>query len=258
MSGLMQGKNGVILGVANNKSIAWQIAKKLLQEGANIGYTYQDELSSKKALSLFEKNNAAFSAKLDVCCDEDFLALNQKIEEVFGGKLDFVVHSVAGGPDLEDLQGDFFAVSRQNFLKTMEISAFSFVATLRNLAPYLKKAGSASAICLSYLGSERVVPNYNVMGVAKATLECSARYMASDLGKDGVRVNVVSPGPILTRAASGVGGFRQMLKEFAEKTPLQKPVDTEDVASAALFLLSDLSKGTTGQTLYVDNGFCIR
>ncbi len=258
MPKIMQGKNGVILGVANNKSIAWQIAKKLLEEGANIGYTYQDEESSKKALSLFAKNDAVFTCKLDVCADDDFTALNKKIEENFAGKLDFVVHSIAGGPSLEDLQGDFYNVSRHNFLKSMEISAYSFAAILRNLAPYMKAAESASAICLSYLGSERVVPNYNVMGVAKAALECSARYMASDLGRDNIRVNIVSPGPILTRAASGVGGFRQMLKEFAEKTPLQKPVNTEDVASAAMFLLSELSAGITGQTLFVDNGFNIR
>ena len=243
---------------ANNKSIAWQIAKKLQEQGANIGYTYQDEISSKKALALFEKNNAAFACKLDVCCDADFANLNKNIEDNFAGKLDFVVHSVAGGPSLEDLQGNFYDIARANFLKSIEISAFSFVALLKSVSPYLQAAGSSSAICLSYLGSQRVVPNYNVMGVAKATLECSARYMASDLGKDGVRVNIVSPGPILTRAASAVGGFRQMLKEFAEKTPLKKQVKTEDVAGAALFLLSDLSGGTTGQTIYVDNGFCLR
>ncbi len=258
MSKIMQGKKGVILGVANNKSIAWQIAKKLQDEGASIGYTYQDEVSGKKALSLFEKNNAAFSCKLNVCCDQDFAKLNQKVEEVFASKLDFVVHSVAGGPSLQDLQGDFYDVSRANFLKSIEISAYSFVAIMQHLAPYLKNADCASAICLSYLGSQRAVPNYNVMGVAKATLECSARYMASDFGRDGIRVNILSPGPILTRAASGVGGFRQMLKEFAQNTPLQKPVDTQDVASAALYLLSDMAKGTTGQTLYVDNGFNIR
>ncbi len=258
MPNIMQNKKGIVLGVANNKSIAWQIAKKLKEEGATIGYTYQDEVSSKKALSLFEQNEVAFACKLDVCDEKDFAKLNENIEEHFEGKLDFVVHSIAGGPALEDLQGDFYDVSRENFLKTMEISAFSFVAIMKSVAPYMKAAGNSSAICMSYLGAQRAIPNYNVMGVAKATLEACARYMASDLGKDGIRVNVVSPGPVLTRAASAIGGFRQMLKECAELTPLRKLTDTEDVASAALYLLSDLSAGTTGQTLYVDGGYNIK
>ena len=258
MPNIMKNKKGIVLGVANGKSIAWQIAKKLKDEGAEIGYTYQDEASCRKALKLFEENNASFVCKLDVCDEGDFPKLNENIEKHFDGKLDFVVHSIAGGPSLENLQGDFYDISRENFLKTMEISAFSFVAIMKSIAPYMKATGNSSAICLSYLGAQRAVPNYNVMGVAKATLEACTRYMASDLGKDGIRVNVVSPGPVLTRAASAIGGFRQMLKEYAEQTPLGKLTDTEDVASAALYLLSDLSAGTTGQTLFVDGGYNIR
>jgi len=257
MNNIMKGKKGIILGVANNKSIAWKIARVLKEQGATLGYTYQDEVLSKKAIKLFKENDAEFFVKLDVTKDEEFENLKQKVERKFDGEVDFVVHSLAGGPDLKDLSGNFFDIKRENFLKTMEISVFSFVRVLKVLHPFMKNRGS-SAITLSHLGATRTVPNYNVMGVAKAALESSARYMANNLGMDGIRVNVLSPGPILTRAASGVSGFRQLMKEYVEANPLKKAINTTDVANSALFLLSDLSKGTTGQILFVDGGFNIK
>ena len=257
MSELMAGKKGLIMGVANKKSMAWNIAQKLDEAGAKLAFTYQDEETGERVIPLFEEIGADFYETLDVTDDEDFERVFAKLEKEFAGELDFIVHSIAGGPKREDLKGKYMDTSRESFTKSLEISVYSYVKAVQMAYPLLKESDSAAAITLSYYGAEKVVPNYNVMGVAKAALESSVQYLADDLGSDNIRINALSPGPVLTRAASGIGEFRQLLKEFKAKAPLERLVDKDEVANSALYLLSDLASGVTGEIVHVDCGFNI-
>ena len=255
MSNLMSGKKGLIMGVANKRSMAWEIAKRLNEAGAELAFTYQNEETGKRVVPLFEELGSDFYEILDVTDDQNFEEVFTKLEDAFDGELDFIVHSVAGGPKKEDLRGKYMNTSRASFTKSLEISVYSYVKAVQLAYPMLKESDSAAAITLSYYGAEKVVPNYNVMGVAKAALESSVQYLADDLGSDNIRVNALSPGPILTRAASGIGDFRQLLKDFKAKAPLERLVNKKEVSDSALYLLSDLSSGVTGEILHVDCGF---
>ena len=257
MGKTMEGKKGLIMGVANEKSSAWEIAKRLDEEGAKLGFTYQNEEVGKKALPLFEEIGAEFYTELDVTDDDNFEQAFKQVEEAFDGELDFIVHAIAGGPSREDLKGMYKDTSRESFLRTMEISAYSFVKAVQMGYPMMK-GRDATAITLSYYGAEKVVPNYNVMGVAKSALESSVRYLADDLGSEGIRVNALSPGPMLTRAASGISDFRKLLRKCGERASMERLVEKEEVASSALYLLSDLSSGVTGEVIHVDCGFSIQ
>jgi enoyl-[acyl-carrier protein] reductase I len=256
-TGLMAGKKGLIMGVANQKSIAWNIAERLKEEGAELAFTYQNEQIGKKVVPLFESIGAKFYQTLDVTSDEDFSKVFGQLSDAFGGEIDFIVHAIAGGPAKEDLSGMYLETSRDSFSKALEISVYSFVKAVQLAYPMMKEKGG-SAVTMSYYGAEKVVPNYNVMGVAKSALESSVRYLAADLGETNIRVNALSPGPVLTRAASGIGDFRNMLKEFAEKTPIKRLVEKEEIASNTLYLLSELSSGVTGEIIHVDGGYNVK
>ncbi|MBM7557773.1 enoyl-ACP reductase FabI [Halanaerobacter jeridensis] len=257
MTELMAGKKGLVMGVANKKSMAWKIAQTLDEAGAELAFTYKDEQVGQKVVPLFEEIGADFYETLDVTDDDDFEEVFTKLEEEFDGQLDFIVHSIAGGPEKEDLRGKYMNTSRESFSRALEISVYSYVKAVQMAYPMLKESDGAAAITLSYYGAEKVVPNYNVMGVAKAALESSVYYLADDLGSDNIRVNALSPGPVLTRAASGIGDFRNLLREFKDKAPLERLVDQDEVANSALYLLSDLSSGVTGEIIHVDCGFNI-
>ena len=257
MTDLMAGKKGLVMGVANKKSMAWKIAQTLDEAGAELAFTYKDEQTGQKVVPLFEEIGADFYETLDVTDDDDFEEVFTKLEEEFDGELDFIVHSIAGGPQKEDLRGKYMNTSRESFSRALEISVYSYVKAVQMAYPMLKESDGAAAITLSYYGAEKVVPNYNVMGVAKAALESSVYYLADDLGSDNIRVNALSPGPVLTRAASGIGDFRNLLREFKAKAPLERLVDQDEVANSALYLLSDLSSGVTGEIIHVDCGFNI-
>ncbi|OCL26686.1 enoyl-ACP reductase [Orenia metallireducens] len=256
-TGLMAGKKGLIMGVANQKSIAWNIAERLKEEGAELAFTYQNEQIGEKVVPLFESIGAKFYQTLDVTSDEDFSKVFGQLSDAFGGEIDFIVHAIAGGPAKGDLSGMYLETSRDSFSKALEISVYSFVKAVQLAYPLMREKGG-SAVTMSYYGAEKVVPNYNVMGVAKSALESSVRYLAADLGETNIRVNALSPGPVLTRAASGIGDFRNMLKEFAEKTPIKRLVEKEEIASNTLYLLSDLSSGVTGEIIHVDGGYNVK
>lgn len=257
MSELMKGKKGIIMGVANKKSIAWKIAERLKAEGAELAFTYQNEKIGEKVIPIFEEIKGASYHKLDITDDQEFEAVFSKIGEEFDGKFDFIVHAIAGGPTKEDLKGKYMDTGRSSFLRSMEISVYSYVKALQLAYPFMKEKGGA-AVTLTYYGGEKVIPNYNVMGVAKAALESSVKYLAADLGQDEIRVNALSPGPILTRAASGISDFRGLMKNFKEKSPLGRLVEQEEVAASALYLLSDLSSMVTGEVVHVDGGFNVQ
>lgn len=248
--GLMTGKKGLIFGVSNTHGIAYGIAKQLFDEGAEIAFTYANEIMEKRVRPIAEEMNAKIILECDVTKEEDIKAVVAECEKVYG-KLDFVVHAVAFA-SREDLQGRFIDTSHAGWDLAMGISAYSLVSICRNVENIMNEGGSIFA--LTYLGSEYVVANYNVMGVAKAALESSMRYLAADLGKKGVRVNCISAGAVKTLAASGIAGFGKMLKAATAKAPLGRNVTLEDVGKAGLYLASDLSTGTTGQILYVDCG----
>ena len=248
--GLMTGKKGLIFGVSNTHGIAYGIAKQLFEEGAEIAFTYANEIMEKRVRPIAEEMNAKIILECDVTKEEDIKAVVAECEKVYG-KLDFVVHAVAFAAR-EDLQGRFIDTSHAGWDLAMGISAYSLVSICRNVEPIMNEGGSIFA--LTYLGSQYVVANYNVMGVAKAALESSMRYLAADLGKKGVRVNCISAGAVKTLAASGIAGFGKMLKAATAKAPLGRNVSLEDVGRAGLYLASDLSSGTTGQILYVDCG----
>ena len=254
MSKLMEGKKGIIMGVANEKSLAWKIAERLNKEGAETAFTYQNEEIGEKVIPLFEEIGAKNYHKLNITDDQEFEAVFSQIGEEFEGEFDFIVHAIAGGPRKEDLSGKFVNTARDSFLRSMEISVYSYVKALQLAYPFMKKSGG-SAITLTYYGGEKVIPNYNIMGVAKAALESSVKYLAADLGQDEIRVNALSPGPILTRAASGISDFRGLMKSFKERSPLGRLVKQEEVASSALYLLSDLSTMVTGEIIHVDGGY---
>lgn len=255
MSGLLTGKNIVVMGVANQRSIAWGITKALHREGANLIFTNRQERSYKKLQKLLEDNqiDAKLLVSCDVASDESIQSAFQEIKEEVG-VIHGVVHSVAFA-NRDELQGDYSATSREGFLLAQEISAFSLV-TVTNEARKLMTEGG-SIVTQSYLGAERVVKNYNVMGVAKASLEASVRYLAEDVGKDAIRVNAISAGPIRTLSAKGVSGLNDIHSVIEEKAPLRRNVDQDQVGDATMFLLSDLARGITGDVIHVDSGYHI-
>jgi len=248
--GLMSGKKGIIFGVSNTHGIAYGIAKQLYEAGADIAFTYAGEVMEKRVRPIAEGMNAKLIMSCDVTKEDEVKAVFKECEKIYG-KLDFMVHAVAFATR-EDLMGRFIDTSREGWDLAMGVSAYSLVSLCRNAEPILNEG--ASVIALTYLGSEYVVANYNVMGVAKAALESSMRYLAMDLGSKGVRVNCISSGAVKTLAASGISGFGKMLKAATAKSPLGRNVALEDVGKAGLYLASDLSTGTTGHILYVDCG----
>ncbi|MHB1218771.1 MAG: enoyl-ACP reductase FabI [Alphaproteobacteria bacterium] len=251
--GLMAGKRGLIMGVANERSIAWGIAKAAATHGAELAFTYQGEALEKRVRPLAQ----SIGSEILEPCDVTDAASVQALFETLGkkwGKLDFAVHAIAFS-DKEQLKGRYVDTTRDNFVRTMDISCYSFTEMCRFAAPLMKDGGSL--LTLTYYGAERVMPHYNVMGVAKAALEASVRYLAADLGKQGVRVNAISAGPIKTLAASGIGDFRHILKWNELNSPLRRNVTTEQVGGSALYLLSDLGSAVTGEVHHVDNGYNI-
>ncbi len=251
MTGLMAGKRGLIMGLANEKSLAWGIAKALGEHGAELAFSYQGDALKKRVAPLAEQLGSDFLIDCDV---SDMDALDRAFDELRGrwGGLDFLVHAI-GFSDKNELRGKFVDTSLDNFLMTMNISAYSFVAVTRKARELMPEGGSV--LTLSYYGAEKVIPHYNVMGVAKAALETSVRYLAMDLGPEKIRVNAISAGPIKTLAASGIGDFRYILKWNEYNSPLRRNVTIEDVGGAALYLLSDLASGVTGEIHHVDAGY---
>lgn len=248
---LMAGKKGLIMGVANDKSLAWGIAKYLSAQGAEVGFTYQGEALEKRVRPLAESVDSKIILPCDVTDMASMDSLFGSIEKSWGG-LDFLVHAIAFS-DKNELKGKYIDTSLENFQMTMNISCYSFTALARRASALMKNGGSM--LTLSYYGAERVVPHYNVMGVAKAALEASVRYLAMDLGNSNIRVNAISAGPVKTLAASGIGDFRYILKWNEYNSPLGRNTTIEDVGGAALYLLSGLGKGTTGEVLHVDSGY---
>lgn len=248
--GLLAGKKGLVVGVANERSIAWGIARRVVAEGAELAFTYQGEALERRVRPLAETVASPLVEPLDVTRPEEIEALFQKVKEQWG-RLDFLVHSIAFA-NREDLQGRTVETSREGFLLAMEISVYSLLALVRHAEPLM--APGSAVITMTYYGSVKVAPNYNVMGIAKAGLEAAVRYLAFDLGEGGIRINGISAGPIKTLAASGVSGLRQKLSYAAERAPLKRNIDTDDVGNAALYLLSDLSRAVTGEIHYVDAG----
>lgn len=249
--GLMDGKKGLILGLANDRSIAWGIAQAFHREGATLGLTYVGESMERRVRPLGESLNAALIEPCDVASDEQIDTLMHRTREQFG-QIDFLVHAIAFA-NKEELNGPYLSTTRAGFLLAMEISAYSLTGLVKAAEPLL--APNASIITLTYHGAQQVIANYNVMGVAKAALEASVRYLAADLGPRGVRINAISAGPIRTLAASGITGFRALQREFAAHAPLRRSVTIEDVGNTAVWLCSDLSSIVTGEVLYVDAGF---
>lgn len=250
-TGLMAGKRGLVMGVANDHSIAWGIAKVLHAHGAEMAFTYQGEAFGRRVTPLAETLGAKLVLPADVTDPASLDTLFAQLDEAWGG-LDFLVHAIAYS-DKSELKGRYMHTTRENFLRTMDISCYSLTEVARRAQPMMKNGGSI--ITLTYLGSERVMPNYNVMGVAKAALEASMRYLAFDLGPDGIRVNALSPGPMRTLAGSAIGGARKVFRETADNAPLRRNATLDDVGGAALFALSDLGAGMTGETIYVDSGY---
>jgi len=248
---LLEGKRGLVLGIANKRSIAWGIAQAVDREGARLAVTYQGERLLENVQELAQQLRDPLILPCDVARDEDVKALAEAVRKDFGS-LDFVVHAVAFALR-EELDGEFLNTSREGYRIAQDISSYSLTVVARETAPLMPAGGSI--VTLSYLGGERVVPHYNVMGVAKAALEMSVRYLASDLGPKGIRVNAISAGPIKTLAASGVHGLSKMLEYHRTHAPLRRNTDQEEVGDAALFLLSPLSRGITGEVIHVDGGF---
>lgn len=249
--GLLDGKTALIFGLANERSIAWGITQAMHREGAKIGISYAGEALKRRVEPLAEQIDCKWVEECDVTKDEHIAAIAEKAKRDFD-QVDVLVHSIAfAGRD--ELTGPYYNTSREGFKNAMDISVFSFVALAKAFRSILKPG--ASLITMTYYGSVKVAPHYNVMGVAKAALEASTRYLAYDLGPEKIRVNAISAGPIRTLAAAGVGGFRDMYKHFADVSPLRENVTIEDVGNAAVFLASDLSARVTGEVLYVDSGF---
>ena len=249
----LQGRRGLVFGVANKRSIAWAIAQAAAAEGAQVGVSYFGERMKRRAMPLAESIDAPLCIDCDVSDDDQLDALFAHVEATFG-QLDFVVHSLAFALR-DDLLGRFKDTSRVGHALAMDVSSYSLVSISRRAAALMPDGGSILA--MSYYGAEKVVPNYNVMGVAKAALEASVRYLAADLGPDRIRINAISAGPIKTLAAAGIPGFRDMLKHHAQTAPLRRNVTTADVAQSALFLLSDTGAAITGEVLHVDAGYNI-
>jgi enoyl-[acyl-carrier protein] reductase I len=251
--GLLEGKNALIFGVANDHSIAWGIARALHDEGAEVGFSSIESLLERRVRPLAESIGSTFVEPCDVQSDEQIRTVFARWGETHES-LDILVHALAFARR-EDLEGSFVDTSREGFALALDVSAYSLVALAREARPLLRRG--SSILTLSYYGAEKVVANYNVMGVAKAALEASVRYLAADLGPDGVRVNAISAGPVRTLAASGISGFKRMYGSFADIAPLRANITPEDVGGSAVYLASDLSSAVTGETLYVDGGFSI-
>jgi enoyl-[acyl-carrier protein] reductase I len=250
---LLASKVGLIVGVANKRSIAWAIAQAAAAEGAALVVTYQNERLGENVHELAATLQNVTVAPCDVSSDEQLTALFAKIQEQHGG-LDFVLHGAAYA-QREDLAAPFVQTSREGFRIALDVSAYSLIALARGAAPLMEARGGGSILTLTYLGSERVFPNYNVMGVAKAALEASVRYLASDLGPKGIRVNAISAGPIKTLAASGISGFSSILQTYRDRAPLRRTVETNEVADAAIFLLGPAGRAVTAEVLMVDGGY---
>jgi enoyl-[acyl-carrier protein] reductase I len=251
MTGLMGGKRGLIMGLANDRSLAWGIAKALAGQGAELAFSYQGEALQRRVAPLAGEVGSDFLIDCDV---SDMAALDRAFGEIESrwGRLDFLVHAI-GFSDKNELRGKFVDTSLDNFLMTMNISVYSFVAVTRKARELMPDGGSV--LTLSYYGAEKVIPHYNVMGLAKSALETSVKYLAMDLGPERIRVNAISAGPIKTLAASGIGDFRYILKWNEYNSPLRRNVTIEDVGGAALYLLSDLASGVTGEIHHVDAGY---
>src|SRR3989338_8789303 len=252
--GLLNNKKGIIFGVANERSIAWAIAQALHKEGAELAFTYVGEALKERVMPLAQGIGSKLILPCDVAKDNEIDAVFNTVKEAWGG-LDILVHSVAFA-NKDELKGMYADTSREGFRLAMDVSAYSLVALAKRAYP-LMDGRSGSIVTLTYYGSEKVIPNYNVMGVAKAALEASVKYLAADLGQKGIRVNAISAGPVKTLAAMGIAGFRDILNVVEKKAPLKRNVTTEDVAKTALYLLSDLSSGVTGEIIYVDAGYNI-
>jgi len=250
---ILQGKKGLIMGVANNRSIAWGIAEEVSKYGAELAFTYQGEALQKRVIPLAESVGSNIVLECDVTNQNSVNSVFSELEKKWG-KLDFIVHAIAYS-DKEELRGRFVDTTSTNFSNTMNISAYSLAVVSKAGEELMKKAGGGSIVTLSYYGAEKVVPHYNVMGVAKAALEASVRYLAMDMGKDNIRVNAISAGPVKTLAASGIGDFKLIFKWNEYNAPLRRNIDLKDVGGAGVFLLSELGAGVTGEVLHVDAGY---
>jgi len=250
---LLEGKTAMIFGLANNRSIAWGITQAFHQHGATIGISYAGEVLERRVMPLAESIGCTFVEPCDVSDDTQIEQVAERAKEVFGG-VDILVHSI-GFANRDELTGPYYNTSRAGFHLAMDISVYSFTALAKAFQPILRPGGAL--LTLTYYGAEKVSPHYNVMGVAKAALEASVRYLAYDLGGQGVRVNAISAGPIRTLAAAGVAGFKTMYSKFAEVAPLREGITIEDVGNTAVYLCSDLAAKTTGEVVYVDSGYNI-
>ncbi len=251
MQDLMKGKRGLVMGVANDHSIAWGMAKALHEQGAELAFTYQGEAFGKRVKPLAESVGSDILIDCDVTNEADLDTVFDTLKDKWG-KIDFIVHAIAYS-DKNELQGRYVDTTLDNFLKTMHISCYSFTSVMRRAKEIMNEG--ASAVTLSYYGAEKVMPNYNVMGVAKAALEASTRYLAADLGPEGIRVNTISAGPMRTLAGAVIGGSRKTFKYCNLASPLRRPVELDELGGTGLYLLSDLSGAVTGETHYVDCGF---
>ncbi len=248
------GKRGLVLGVANKRSIAWAIARRLAEGGARLAFTYQGERIESSVRELAGSVDSPLVTECDVRSDDDIRRVFDEVREAFGGSLDLLVHSVAFAA-AEDLEGRFTDTPRDRFWMALDISAYSLVACARAAEPLMEAAGGGAIVTMTYLGGERAVPHYNVMGVAKATLDSAVQYLAWDLGQKNIRVNAVSAGPVRTLAARSIAGFPTMEAIVEERSPLHRPIDADDVGAAAAYLLSEDAKNVTATTLYVDSGY---
>ena len=249
-----EGKTGLVLGVANRRSIAWAIARRLAEEGASLVFTFQGERLEKNVRELADSVSSPLVTACDVRSDDDLARLFSEVGDTFDGGLDLLVHSVAFAA-AEDLEGRFTDTPRDRFWLALDVSAYSLVAAARAAEPLMEARGGGSVLTMTYLGGERAVPHYNVMGVAKAALDASVRYLAWDLGQKNIRINAVSAGPVRTLAARSIAGFQTMEAIVEERAPLRRPIDADDVGAAAAYLLSDDARNVTGTTLYVDSGY---
>ena len=254
MAGRFDGRTGLITGVANRRSIAWAIARKLADEGARLAFTFQGERLEKNVRELADSVGSSVITSCDVRSDEDVGRAFAEIGDAFDGKLDVFVHSVAFAA-AEDLEGRFTDTPRDRFWMALDVSAYSLLACARAAEPLMEAAGGGSILTMTYLGGERAVPHYNVMGVAKAALDSSVQYLAWDLGEKNIRVNAISAGPVRTLAARSIAGFPTMEAIVEERAPLHRPIDADDVAAGAAYLLSDDAANVTATTLYVDSGY---
>ncbi|MBY0356430.1 MAG: enoyl-ACP reductase [Candidatus Obscuribacterales bacterium] len=253
--GLLAGKKGIILGVANDHSLAWYCAKALHEQGAELAFTYQGETLERRVRPLADSVNSKFVQQCDLGNDEEIKNVFEKLGKEWD-RLDFVIHAVAFANKAE-LEGHYVDTTREGFRLALDVSAYTLTAVAKYAVPMMNHGDGGSIVTLTYYGAEKVVPNYNVMGVAKAALEASVRYLAADLGEQKIRVNAISAGPVRTLAAMGISGFRDMLKHVADRAPLKRNVQADEVGKSALFLCSDLSSGVTGEVLHVDCGYSI-